>query len=82
MITELTRQEFEDALEKEKVELLVVWNALEGNAPQTCGKLRSIRTNGVIRFVWETPPSDKDIQAIQEVMEDFPWVWNSTPFFA
>ena len=50
MITVVTRQEFEDALDKDAIPLMAVWIALDGQAPQTCAKRRSIRKNCVIQF--------------------------------
>jgi hypothetical protein len=82
MTADVTRQEFEDSINREEAPLMAIWIAMEEQAPETSSKLRSIRTNGVIQFVWKTAPSVKDVRAIEKVMSKFPWVWNASFFYA
>jgi hypothetical protein len=82
MTSEVTRQDFVDATNREEAPLMAIWIAMEEQAPETSSKLRSIRSNGVIQFAWKSAPSVRDMRAIEKVMSKFPWVWNTSPFYA
>lgn len=80
MIT-VTRQRFVETVPREEAPLMVVLAVMEEHAPETSAKLLSIRTDGVIQFVWKTTPDPDDMSAVEKVMARFPWVWNTSPFF-